>query len=266
MTAERFIPDPWNETPGARLYRTGDLAQYRPDGNLEFLGRRDHQVKLRGFRVEMGDIEAALTAHEAVEAAVVLLRKDQHEDSRLTAYVVPRRQAALTIESLRSYLRELLPDFMVPADFILLDKLPLTPSGKIDRQALPQPDTLSRSAHDAIVPPGTETEHVLAGIWTEVLGVERVGIDDSFFDLGGHSLLMARVHGRVHERLRSDLSMIDLFQYPTIRSLAGYVDSLPPATSAPAPVTTDEPRSWQSAQERVARQRQALQRRRTRAT
>ncbi len=224
MSAERFVPDPWSGVPGARLYRTGDMARQLPDGRLEFAGRFDSQVKIRGFRIELGEIESALAAHPAVERAEILVREDTPGDKRLVAYVVPRRGERTakppSLASLRSFLRDRLPGYMVPGAFVVLDKLPMTPTGKVDRKALPVPGA---AAESGAVLPRNEAERAIAAVWREVLSLERVGVDDNFFDLGGHSLLMAQVHARLCEVFDRDLTLIDLFRHPTIAALAAFL-------------------------------------------
>jgi acyl-coenzyme A synthetase/AMP-(fatty) acid ligase/aryl carrier-like protein len=185
LTAERFLPDPFAGEPSARMYRTGDLARYLPDGNIEFLGRNDFQVKIRGYRIELGEIESALTRHPAVREAVVLAREDSPGEKRLVAYVVGKAEAPAAAE-LKDRLNRTLPPYMVPAAFVMLEQLPLTPNGKVDRKALPAPEY---AGSEVYVAPRTTTEELLAGIWAEVLKVERVGVHDNFFELGGHSLL-----------------------------------------------------------------------------
>jgi amino acid adenylation domain-containing protein/non-ribosomal peptide synthase protein (TIGR01720 family) len=217
LTAENFIPDPFATEPGARLYRTGDLARRLPDGPVEFLERIDNQVKLRGFRVELGEIEAALKAHAAVHNAVVLM-KEAAGTQRLEAFVVSSEQEKVTGNELRAWLRERLPEYMVPTVFFLLEDLPVMPSGKIDRRAL-----LALEKADPtimFVPPRTEVEKELAEIWCGVLGVERIGIHDNFFDLGGHSLLAVQVMSRVRRALHVELRVRTLFESPTIAALA----------------------------------------------
>jgi amino acid adenylation domain-containing protein len=236
LTAERFVPDPFGGgrgEAGARLYRSGDLGRLLPSGELEYLGRIDHQVKIRGFRIELGEIEAALGAHPGVRQAVVLAGGEEGGSRRLIAYVVPRTEPAPTPAELRGLVAEQLPEHMVPAAFVLLDSLPLTANGKVDRKALRLPAALPRQEETAWAPPGNETESVLAEIWEQVLGVERVGIDDRFFSLGGDSILSLRVVALAAERgLR--LSLRQLFEHPTVRQLARAVE--PAAEPLPAPV------------------------------
>src|SRR5205807_1891235 len=190
-----------------RLYKTGDLARYLPDGNIEFLGRMDHQVKIRGFRIELGEIEAVLGQHPAVREAVVLAREDAAGDKRLVAYIVSDQQPAPMSTELRSFLREKLPDYMVPPAFVLLDALPRTPNGKVDRQALPAPEWASLESAKAFVAPRTPGEELLVGIWAQVPGVEQVGIHDNFFELGGHSLLVTQVISRIRNTFQVDLPL-----------------------------------------------------------
>jgi amino acid adenylation domain-containing protein len=216
-TAERFVPDPFGEAAD-RLYRTGDLVRWLPDGDLEFLGRVDRQVKIRGFRVEVGEVEKALRQHPGLADAVVEARQDGSGSLRLVAYVVPA--AGAVPGDLRAGLRERLPEYMVPAAVVVLPELPRTPSGKIDRRALPAPESLRTEPDAAYVPPQSELERIIAGIWQEVLGVERVGSHDNFFELGGHSLQVVQVHGRLREALGREIDIILLFQRPTVSALA----------------------------------------------
>ena len=228
-TAARFIANPFLEKQciefdsETRLYRTGDLVRYLPGGNLEFVGRMDHQVKIRGFRIELGEIEALLNKHPDVQQSVVSVQEDDPNNKRLLAYVVINQERTIDVSDLRKYLREKLPEYMIPSAFFLLKALPLTPNGKVDRRALPAPDSLRPELEATYVPPGTEMEQTIAGIWQEMLHLEKVGIDDNFFDLGGHSLLIIQVHSRLQESLKRDLSITDLFEYPTIRSLTQYL-------------------------------------------
>ncbi len=219
LTAERFIPDPIGGESGARLYKTGDIVRYLPDGNIEHLGRADHQVKIRGLRIEPGEIEATLLQHEYIREAVVVARTGaQAGEQQLVAYVVGD-EAKLGIDTLRRYLQEYLADYMVPSVFVLLDALPLTANGKLDRKALPEPQTeLQRTTQ--YVAPRNALEHTLAGIWAEVLGVERVGIHDNFFELGGHSLLAVQVIARVRIAFAVDLSLGALLSSQTIELVA----------------------------------------------
>jgi amino acid adenylation domain-containing protein len=215
LTAERFVPDPFGGEPGARMYRTGDLGRWRPDGTIEFLGRTDHQVKIRGFRIEPGEIEARLHEYPGVRQAVVLAREDAPGVKRLVAYVVGEAAA----DALRAHLDACLPAYMVPAAYVRLEALPLTSNGKLDRGALPAPDGAAY-ARRGPEPPRTLTERVLAEIWTELLGVERVGRRDHFFDLGGHSLLAVRLVSRVREALNPAATVEDVFAHPTLYDLA----------------------------------------------
>ncbi|MET0622970.1 MAG: amino acid adenylation domain-containing protein [Pyrinomonadaceae bacterium] len=240
LTAERFIPDSFSDAPGARLYRTGDLVRYLPDGNIEFLGRCDQQVKLRGFRIEPGEIEAALCEHASVRRAVVETRAGADGHERLVAYVEAEGGPPAAKNELREYLRERLPEFMVPSAFVFVDEFPLTPSGKLDRRALPAPGGV-RDEAEALVPPRSEVERVVAAIWREALGLEQVGVHDNFFDLGGHSLLLVRVHSELRQAFDADLTMLDLFKYPTISALAGFI--APEADAAPRQSGGVEPRA-----------------------
>ncbi|HYN84432.1 MAG TPA: amino acid adenylation domain-containing protein [Pyrinomonadaceae bacterium] len=223
LTAERFVPDPFSAAPCARLYRTGDLARYLPDGNVEFLGRADHQVKIRGFRIELEEIEAVLQQHPSVREAAVVARADAAGDTILAAYLTAEAGAAVEAGAVRAFLRERVPEHMVPQAVVTLDALPLAPNGKVDRKALPEPQTLRAESPSAFVPPGTETERVIADIWREVLKVERVGTDDNFFDLGGHSLRMIQVRGKLQEALGREIPMTDLFKFSTVSSLAEFL-------------------------------------------
>ncbi|HEX5870375.1 MAG TPA: amino acid adenylation domain-containing protein, partial [Longimicrobium sp.] len=219
LTAERYVPDPFSAEPGARMYRTGDRIRWRADGTLEYLGRLDHQVKIRGFRVEVGEIEAVLRRHESVADCVVVARAEAGEQ-RLVAYVVGQAQA----EALRAHVRRSLPEYMVPAAFVLLDALPLTPNGKLDRKALPAPEYAADA--DRYVAPRTPAEEVLAGIWAEVLRLERVGVEDGFFELGGHSLMATRVVSRIRDVFGIELPLRALFETPTVAELAARVEEM----------------------------------------
>ena len=220
LTTEKFIPDPFIDDCQARLYRTGDLVRYRRDGNIEFLGRIDNQVKIRGFRVELEEIEQALRTQPGVADCVVSLHEDAEGDKRLLAYVVPRAGRELSTGDLRNHLKSKLPAYMMPAVFELIDVLPLLPSGKINRRALPAPRFLRTDVEASFVAPRTPLERLLAVEWCGVLKLDRVGIYDNFFELGGHSLLAAKVVSRVRGSLEVNFGMVDLFQAPTIASLA----------------------------------------------
>ena len=225
LTAERFVADPFGGERGQRLYRTGDLVRYRSDGNLEFLGRIDHQVKLRGFRIELGEIESVLCQHEAVSSCVVVLRADPQSGDQLVAYVVGDVGSGIPPADLRAHLRNRLPEHMVPTAFVALEQLPLTVNGKLDRDALPDPGIEHRALGAGYVGPRTPVEEALAGIWREVLGIERVGVEDNLFDLGGHSLLAIQILNRVQDVLGVELPLIRLFECPTVSELAALVVS-----------------------------------------
>ncbi|HEX7335226.1 MAG TPA: amino acid adenylation domain-containing protein [Pyrinomonadaceae bacterium] len=223
LTAERFIPHPHSSEPGARLYKTGDRARWLTNGVLEFMGRFDNQVKLRGYRIEPGEIETVLADCAGVRECVVVVRDDSGE-KRLVAYVVPA-DSSPSAEPVREYLRSRLPDYMIPARFVFIETLPLTPNGKVNRRALPAPDGTSDDATATYVSPQTPTEEVLVNIWADVLQIERVGVCDSFFDLGGHSLLATQVMSRIREAFGFELPLRELFDHPTVRELAQQLDA-----------------------------------------
>jgi len=226
LTVERFIPDPFSAEEGARLYKTGDLVRYLPDGNLEYLGRMDDQVKIRGFRIELGEIEAVLGQHDAVHDAVVVVREDEPGDKRLVAYVVADTdEAASAFSELRGFLNDKLPEYMVPSAYVVLDKIPLTSNGKVDRRALPVPDEGRPEMGAAYVAPRNALEEEVARVWTEVLRVERVGLHDNFFELGGHSLLVTQVVSRLRRSLGVELPLRSLFEAPTVASLASRIEA-----------------------------------------
>jgi amino acid adenylation domain-containing protein len=221
LTAERFIPDPFAAEPGARMYRTGDVVRFLAEGELEYFGRADHQVKVRGFRIELGEIETALGAQAGVRESVVVVREDARGEKHLVAYVVAAEGAGeLRGSELRASLRGRLPDYMIPSAFVLMDELPLTPNGKLDRKRLPAPERGAGADAESFVAPRNALEETLAGYWIEVLGVERVGVDDNFFDLGGHSLLAVQVVARVRDTFHVELPLRDLFEMPTVAGLA----------------------------------------------
>jgi arthrofactin-type cyclic lipopeptide synthetase C len=232
LTAEKFIADPFSNSAGARLYRTGDLVRYMSDGNLEFLGRVDHQVKIRGFRIELGEIEVRLTEHAAIRESVVIAREDAPGDKHLVAYYITFDHEPVDPEQLRSHLAAALPEYMVPAAYVRLDVLPLTPSGKLDRKALPAPDSEAYISRRYEAPQG-ETEIQLAKIWAELLKLDRIGRHDNFFDLGGHSLLAVRVLSRLEHQLGMEFTISDLFAYPVLTDLARKLDSSAPAVLLP---------------------------------
>ncbi|MBI5100065.1 MAG: amino acid adenylation domain-containing protein [Nitrospirae bacterium] len=232
LTEEKFIPDPFDKRPGARLYKTGDLGRFLSDGTIEFLGRIDHQVKVRGFRIEPGEIEAVLAKHPAVRETVVLAREDQPGEKRLVAYVVFHFEPAPTTSELRRFLGDKLPDYMIPSVFIPLEVMPLTANGKVDRRALPIPGRTRPLLEKIYVPPRTAVEQELAAIWAEVLGLEQVGIHDNFFELGGDSLLATQVMSRLRNAFYVEISLRRLFETPTIAGLAGAVSTVSTALIA----------------------------------
>ncbi|HEX3560512.1 MAG TPA: amino acid adenylation domain-containing protein [Pyrinomonadaceae bacterium] len=224
LTAERFIPDPFSRVPGARFYRTGDLARFLADGRIEFVGRTDSQVKVRGFRIELGEIETVLGRHPSVREATVVAREDAPGGKGLVAYVVAREETPTTTSEMRGYLKRSLPEYMLPAAFVVLDELPLTPTGKVDRAALPAPEQARPELAQVYVAPRTALEEVLCRIFSEVLQLERVGVRDSFFELGGHSLLATQVASRVRESLRVELPLRRLFEAPSVEGLAAILE------------------------------------------
>jgi amino acid adenylation domain-containing protein len=241
LTAAKFVANPFSVEPGSRLYRTGDRARYLPDGNIEFLGRIDNQIKIRGYRIELGEIEAALNQHPAVNQSVVVAQDgtmndwsdaesckskiENQESERLVAYIVPTEQKP-SITELRSFLGEKLPEYMMPSAFVILELLPLTSNGKVDRQALPRPDDSRPNLEQIFVEPRTEIEEFIAQAWREVLKLEKIGVHDNFFELGGHSLLATQVVSRLRKNLDIDLPLRKLFELPTIAALASFIDTL----------------------------------------
>jgi amino acid adenylation domain-containing protein len=220
LTADRFVPDPFSCTAGARMYRTGDLVRYRRDGNVEFLGRTDHQVKIRGFRIELGEIEAVLEQHPGILRAVVIPREDTPGRKSLVAYVVPKFERVCTAQDLRSHVLKQLPDYMVPSAFLQLARLPLTPNGKLNRAALPKPERADLDSNQNYVAPRDAVERKLVKLWEEALGVSPIGVRTSFFDLGGRSLLAARLFMKMSRAFGKDLALATLFRAPTIEQLA----------------------------------------------
>jgi len=244
LTAEKFLPDPFSTIPGARLYNTGDQARYQPDGNIEFLGRTDHQVKIRGFRVELGEIEEVLQQNPNIRQAVVEALDAPNGEQQLVAYVVLTGDDTPNTGELRAFVSSKLPEYMTPTAFIVLADLPLMASGKVDRRSLPEPDWSQPLVERTFIAPRTPLEGILAGIWSQVLGIEKVGVTDSFFDLGGHSLLATKLIARISQELRIDLPVRTIFESPTLSSQAQALEVAQRAATgvqAPAmtPVTRD---------------------------
>ncbi len=224
LTEEKFIPNPFSNEPGSRLYKTGDLARYLPDGNIEYIDRIDNQVKIRGFRIELGEIETILSQHPSVRETVVIARDFVAGNKQLVAYIVPHNIPEPAINDLRHFLKQQLPDYMVPSAFVVLESLPLTPNGKVDRRALPAPQ-LRNELEESFVAPRTPIEEMLTSIWSNILSIDSVGIHDNFFELGGHSLLATQVISRVRDTLAVELPLRSLFEAPTIAGLAERVEN-----------------------------------------
>jgi len=224
LTSQRFLVDEFS-SEGGRMYKTGDLAKYLPDGNIEFLGRTDHQIKIRGFRVELGEIEVVLGQHEAVEQAVVIAQKQPNGENQLIAYVVLKAQHTADKNNLRKFLKERLPAYMVPPAILTLPALPLSSNGKVDRNALPLPETGSQEREETFVAPRDAREQQLAQVWSEVLRVNPISIHDNFFDLGGHSLLIMQVLSRLRERFGFQMTVREVFERPTIAEIAELLNS-----------------------------------------
>ncbi len=218
LTAERFISHPFKE--GEKLYKTGDLARYLPDGNIEYIGRIDHQVKIRGFRIELGEIETLLAQHPTIQQTVVTARVDNPENQRLVAYIVPHPEQTPNTDELRHFLKQQLPEYMVPSAFVLLDTLPLTPNGKIDRRALPAPDSTRLDSENTYIAPRDELEFQLTKIWEQILGVQPIGVRDNFFELGGHSILAVKLFWQIEKTFSKNLPLAILFQSSTVEALA----------------------------------------------
>ena len=224
LTAEKFISNPYGRSPSERLYRTGDLAKYAVDGNIEFMGRIDFQVKIRGFRIEIGEVEAAIARHEYVQDVIVIVKDDPLGNKSLIAYVVAKPETELTTSRLRNFLKESLPDYMIPAAFVVMDKLPLTPNGKVDKNALPSAEDLRSQVADDYVMPQTEAERLIAIVWQEVLQLSNVGIYDNFFEIGGNSLLLVQAYSKLQNLFGSQISIVILFRYPNIHALAEHLN------------------------------------------
>jgi amino acid adenylation domain-containing protein len=225
LTDERFIPNPFSDSPTERLYKTGDLVRYLSDGNIEYVGRIDDQVKVRGFRIELGEIEAALSQHLSLLSAAVALREDIPGQKSLVAYIVPVQESAPSVGELRGFLKQQLPDYMIPNAFVTLPALPITPNGKVDRRVLPAPDINSLIQTLEFVAPQTPTEELAASIWEKVLGIEQASVNDNFFELGGHSLLATQVVSQLNSSLGLHLPLSKLFELPTVASLSSYIDA-----------------------------------------
>jgi len=248
LTAEKFVSNPFSEEPGSKLYRSGDLARYRPDGTVEFLGRFDNQVKVNGFRIELGEIETVLQQHSGVRQVVVIARSDSPGEKRLVAYVTPSTEHSASASDLRDYLPTRLPHYMVPSAFVMMESLPLSPNGKVDRSALPPADLVASPPPPATSKPLHGLEQVVAGIWRKVLGNPNVGLDDNFFDLGGDSLMLMEAHAQLQKTVTDfDLSIVDLFEFATIRSLVQHLGGTVPTQAA-----------FSEAEERARKQREAL--------
>jgi acyl carrier protein len=226
LNAERFIPDPFSTMPGSRLYKTGDLGRYLSDGQIVYFGRADDQIKIRGYRIEPGEIVAAINRHASIQASHVVAREDVGEEKELVAYIVPSKGSQPAAGELRKFLLTILPQYMVPAIFVLLDSLPLTSNGKVDGQALPSPNE-SNLLHSAHFPsPQTITEKRLAAILANLLNLPQVGVNDNFFELGGHSLLAVQVIQRIREAFGIEISMLTLFEAPAVADLAAKIERL----------------------------------------
>jgi non-ribosomal peptide synthetase component F/acyl carrier protein len=224
LTADRFVPNPFSREPGARLYKAGDMVRYRTDGALEFCGRRDQQVKIRGHRIELGEIEAVLGGYPAVQGAVVVMRQDVLGEQCLVAYLVEQTGETLSSRELRVFLQERLPAYLIPSAFVVLDAFPLTPNGKVDRRALPEPQALQERDGRERAPARTPIEEMIQGLWKEVLACQEVGLDENFFELGGHSLLAAQLVGRLRRMLGVEISLRAIFEAPSVAALAQRVE------------------------------------------
>jgi amino acid adenylation domain-containing protein len=248
-TAEFFLPHPFSAEPGARLYRTRDRTRYLPDGSLQFLSRSDHLIKVHGVRIEPGEIETVLARHPSVEEALVLARAATDGSKRLVAYIASSEKQAAFSDELRAFLRQELPEAMIPGQFVVLAAFPLNSNGKVDRQALPLPEQQRESRRAPYETFRTEMEHTITDIWQAILQQEHIGMRDNFFDLGGNSLHMAQVYNRLREDLQRDLSILDLFKYPTIATLAEYLQQ------------GSTERQYVHVQDRARKQKEAMRRR-----
>ena len=220
LTAQKFIDNPFGE---GKLYKTGDLCRYLPDGKIEYIGRIDNQVKVRGFRIELGEIEAILQQYPDIKETIVIAQENDKQDKYLVAYIVCNQEISASL--LREYLGEKLPDYMIPNSFVFLDQFPLTPNGKVDKQALEVPDFENQRENEYIAPKN-DTQIKLVNIWQQVLGIEKIGINDNFFSLGGHSLLATQIISRIRDQFQIDFLLKDLFEHPSIEKLSKYVEML----------------------------------------
>ncbi len=247
LNAERFVPDPFSEVPGARMYRSGDLARLLPDGEVEYLGRGDDQVKIQGFRIELGEIEAAIAGHKQIREARVVAHTDEAGTKRLAAYYITQEGTTLSTRELSEYLSAKLPPWMMPSVYLSIPAFPLTPHGKVDYAALPTP--MAGSASTAVASGGTDLEQEVAGAWRQVLGADHVGLDDNFFDIGGNSLLLVAVHTKLQERFNRKIPVAELFAYTTVRSLSERLGGSVPDSG-----------SWLATQNQAEKQRAAFAR------
>lgn len=252
LTADKFIPDAFSETGGERLYKTGDLARYRSDGAIEFLGRLEHQVKIQGRRLELVEVEASLRQHPGVREAVVLARKITAGNKSLVAYVVSKQEPLPTEDELRNYLRQKLPEYMVPAAYVVLTELPLLANGKLNRRALPRPKKLLSQPEAVYMPPESDLEQTIASIWQQVFNIDKVSIHTNFFDLGGNSLLVTKVHSKLRAALKRDIQVIELFKHSTIHSLAKYLSE-----TGDSPVLIDRGREQANLRKKLMKRRRA---------
>jgi acyl carrier protein len=224
LTAEKFVPDAYGGEMGGRLYRTGDSARWASDGAVQYVARADTQLKVHGHRIDVGEIEAALQKHNGVRDCVVVAGAGGESGGHLIAYVVSGDEGSLDANDLRAFMKELVPEYMVPTTIIFLEQLPLTPDGVVDREALPPPDLTEAAAAHMFVAPRTELERTIAAVWASVLGQQKIGVNDNFFDLGGHSLLVAKVHMQLGAELDREIPMVKLFEHPTVASLAAFLN------------------------------------------
>ncbi|MFP5263124.1 MAG: non-ribosomal peptide synthetase, partial [Blastocatellia bacterium] len=249
LTAEKFVPHPFSEKPGARLYRSGDLARLNSSNLIEYLGRVDDQVKVRGFRVELGEVEAALRAHDGVRECAVVMQQDARGTTRLVAYAVTA-EPSLTDAHLRRHLQQRLPDYMIPSAILLLESMPLSPNGKVDREALPRLDLIKAERGSDYVAPAGDAERTIAAIWQEVLGIEKVGRKNNFFEIGGTSLLLVSLQMKLRDQFQRALSLADMFANPTVELLAEFLTA-----------RSDDDPSRDQVDERVEQQKRAIERR-----